>query len=171
MGNKYNNKIKNNIGDFNIYNGEINNVYNPKIILVNYEDINKIINLDMNYSEFYNKYIEKFYELEDYAYNLIFGNYDIYQKEFEDNSLNFGKKLIDWLLCKSEFPYNELENFYKEIELEFKLEDKNILFDRWKANLLYFKGKIELAEKSYSRIVEYIKEKNKFQNGLLMIFV
>lgn len=171
MMNKWNNNIIQNNGEINIVDGGITNVYNQNIISLNYEDINKIIKLDMNYSEFYNKYIEKFYELEDYAYNLIFGNHDIYQKEFEDNSLNFGKKLIDWLLCKSEFPYNELENFYKEIELEFKLEDKNILFDRWKANLLYFKGNIELAERSYSRIVECIKEKNKFQNGLLMIFV
>lgn len=159
MMNKWNNNIIQNNGEINIVDGGITNVYNQNIISLNYEDINKIIKLDMNYSEFYNKYIEKFYELEDYAYNLIFGNHDIYQKEFEDNSLNFGKKLIDWLLCKSEFPYNELENFYKEIELEFKLEDKNILFDRWKANLLYFKGNIELAERSYSRIVECIKEK------------
>ena len=78
MMNKWNNNIIQNTGEINIVDRGITNVYNQNIISLNYEDINKIIKLDMNYSEFYNKYIDKFYELEDYAYNLIFVNHDIY---------------------------------------------------------------------------------------------
>lgn len=101
------------------------------------------------YSELYKKYINKFKELENYAMSLIYPKYMHKKYEFNSNTLIFGKKIIDWIFGLNGYPSKEIETLYKELQEEFEIKEESILGKRWKANKLYFEGKLEESKDKY----------------------
>ena len=101
------------------------------------------------YSELYKKYINKFKELENYAMSLIYPKYVHKKYDFDSNTLIFGKKIIDWIFGLSGYPSKEIEMLYKELQEEFEIKEESILGKRWKANKMYFEGKLEESKDKY----------------------
>lgn len=101
------------------------------------------------YSELYKKYINKFKELENYAMSLIYPKYVDKKYDFNSNTLIFGKKIIDWIFGLNGYPSKEIEILYKELQEEFEIKEESILGKRWKANKMYFEGKLEESKDKY----------------------
>lgn len=101
------------------------------------------------YSELYKKYINKFKELENYAMSLIYPKYVDKKYDFNSNTLIFGKKIIDWIFGLNGYPSKEIETLYKELQEEFEIKEESILGKRWKANKMYFEGKLEESKDKY----------------------
>lgn len=101
------------------------------------------------YSELYKKYINKFKELENYAMSLIYPKYVHKKYDFNSNTLIFGKKIINWIFGLNGYPSKEIETLYKELQEEFEIKEESILGKRWKANKMYFEGKLEESKDKY----------------------
>lgn len=101
------------------------------------------------YSELYKKYINKFKELENYAMSLIYPKYVDKKYDFNSNTLIFGKKIINWIFGLNGYPSKEIETLYKELQEEFDIKEGSILGKRWKANKMYFEGKLEESKDKY----------------------
>lgn len=141
---------------------EIVELEKDNLIKKDEEDNIDILNIENKFqwnSIEYKEYIKKFDELKDYIYCIDFANF--FQKEFKcDNVIcNFGKEIIDWTLGKKKFPLADIEDFYKELKLIYKIDDNSILSKRWKALKLYFEGKIKESHIIYLELLN-MKENN-----------
>lgn len=112
------------------------------------------------YSDLYKKYINKFKELENYAMSLIYPKFIKKEYNFSSNTLIFGKKIVDWILGISEYPFNEIEILYKELREEFEIKEESILGKRWNANKMYFEGKLLDAKNGYIDLKNDINSNN-----------
>lgn len=158
--NKMNNKNVN-IENGDIVNGDkitenitINNSNNYYLTIENSPNLIKtLIGVSKEekeeYSELYKKYISKFKELENYAMSLIYPKYVHKKYDFNSNTLILGKKIIDWIFGLNGYPSKEIETLYKELQEEFEIKEESILGKRWKANKLYFEGKLEESKDKY----------------------
>ena len=108
------------------------------------------------YMDLYKRYIGKFKELENYIISLIYPKFVKKKYDFSSDTLIFGKKLIDWIFGLSKYPSKEIEFLYKEIQEEFEINDESILGKRWKANKMYFEGKLEEAKDKYIELKDEI---------------
>ena len=144
-----------------VINGDETNIYNTNVY-INAEKSYEIITNKINYSDFYKQYINKFDELENYAYHLVFSNFSSKTYEFTSEPLILGKKIVDWIFGLFDFPNKELLEFYNIIKLEFDLRDDSIICKRWKANFAYFSGDLEKATIEYSELFDYAVNCNNF---------
>ncbi len=112
------------------------------------------------YSDFYKRYINKFQELRDYLMSLIYPKMIEKNYEFSSNTLLFGKKIIDWVFGLDEYPFDEIELLYKELQQEFDIKEDSILGKRWKANKKYFDGNLLEAKNGYIELKNIIDSKN-----------
>lgn len=168
--NKMNNRDVN-VENGDIVNGDkkvettiINN--NNYLTIENAPNLTKILIGSTNeekekYSDLYKKYINKFKELENYAMSLIYPKFIDKKYEFSSNTLILGKKIIDWIFGISKYPSKEIESLYKELQEEFEIKEDSILGKRWKANKMYFGGKLAEAKDGYIELkneINYTKD-------------
>ena len=163
METKSNHKIKQSnstmIAGEDIVNGDkvvyvTNNYY-----LTDEELYSKVTNKN-DYAESYKKYINNFQELNNYAIDSFFPCALSKKYEFTSDKLVFGKKIIDWIFGKEQFPKKEIQKFYESLKLDFDLEDDSILVKRWNANSYYFSNDFENANKAYSELYDEIVGRN-----------
>ena len=114
-----------------------------------------------NYSDFYKRYILKFEELKGYAFSLSYPYFNKKAFDFTSKQLIFGKKIIDWIYGLSEFPSEEIKNFYDDLKTDFDLDDDAIIVKRWKSNIAYFNSNLKQANDNYSRLYDDLF-KNKY---------
>lgn len=138
-----------------VVNGDETNIYNTTVYNINVEKSYEIITNKVNYSDFYKQYLNKFDELENYAYHLVFPNFNGKTYEFTSKPLILGKKIVDWIFGLSNFPDKELLEFYNIIKSEFNLSDDSTICKRWKANFAYFSGDLEKATNEYNELFDY----------------
>jgi len=138
-----------------VINGDETNIYNTTVYNINVEKSYEIITNKVNYSKFYKQYLNKFDELENYAYHLVFPNFNGKTYEFTSKPLILGKKIVDWIFGLSNFPDKELLEFYNIIKSEFNLSDDSTICKRWKANFAYFSGNLEKATNEYNELFDY----------------
>lgn len=113
-----------------------------------------------DYAESYKKYINNFQELNNYAIDSFFPCALSKKYEFSSDKLVFGKKIIDWVFGKEQFPKKEIKKFYESLKLDFDLEDDSILVKRWNANSYYFSNDFDSANKAYSELYDEIVGRN-----------
>lgn len=113
-----------------------------------------------DYAESYKKYINNFQELNNYAIDSFFPCALSKKYEFFSDKLVFGKKIIDWVFGKEQFPKKEIKKFYESLKLDFDLEDDSILVKRWNANSYYFSNDFDSANKAYSELYDEIVGRN-----------
>ena len=116
------NTVYNNV-DKVINGDEITKIYTTNIYQINQEKSYEAITNKVNYNDFFKKYINKFEELDNYAYNLAFPYFKDKNYDFTSIPLILGKKLIDWIFGLCEFPSKDLLKFYDIIKLEFDFND------------------------------------------------
>lgn len=104
-----------------VINGDETNIYNTTVYNINMEKSYEIITNKVNYNVFYKQYLNKFDELDNYAYHLVFPNFNNKKYEFTSKPLILGKKIVDWIFGLSNFPDKELLEFYNVIKSEFNL--------------------------------------------------
>lgn len=121
----------------------------------------------VNYNDFYKKYLNKFDELDNYAYHLTFPYFNDKKYEFTSKPLILGKKIVDWIFGLSDFPDKELIDFYDNLKLEFDLSDDSTICRRWKANFAYFSGDLKKASTEYSELFDYAVNLNDFPEWYL----
>lgn len=153
---KYNNVYKVMNGD------ETTNIYTTIIYQINQEKSYEAITNKVDYNDFFKKYINKFEELDNYAYNLVFPYFKDKNYDFTSIPLILGKKLIDWIFGLCEFPSKDLLKFYDIIKLEFDFNDNSTICNRWNANFAYFNGDLNLATKKYNELYNYAIKTNDF---------
>lgn len=145
-----------------IVNGDETNIYYTTVFQINADKSYETLTNKANYNEFYKKYLNKFDELDNYAYHLTFPYFNEKKYEFTSNPLILGKKLVDWIFGLTEFPNKELIEFYKNLKLEFDLSDDSTIVKRWKANEAYFSGNLKEASDEYNELFEYAINFNDF---------
>lgn len=150
-----------------VINGDETNIYNTTVYNINVEKSYEIITNKVNYSDFYKQYLNKFDELENYAYHLVFPNFNGKTYEFTSKPLILGKKIVDWIFGLSNFPDKELLEFYNIIKSEFDLSDDSTICKRWKANFAYFSGDLEKATNEYNELFDYAVNCNDFPTWYL----
>lgn len=150
-----------------VINGDETNIYNTTVYNINIEKSYEVITNKVNYSDFYKQYLNKFDELENYAYQLVFPNFNDKRYEFTSKPLILGKKIVDWIFGLSNFPDKELLEFYNIIKSEFDLSDDSTICKRWKANFAYFSGDLEKANNKYNELFDYAVNCNDFPTWYL----
>ena len=145
-----------------VINGDETNIYNTTVYNLNSEKAFESITNKVNYSDFYKQYLNKFDELEDYAYHLVFPKVNKKIYEFKSTPLILGKKIVDWIFGLSNFPDKELLEFYNIIKLEFDLSDNSTICKRWKANFAYFSGNLKKSTNEYNELFDYAVNCNDF---------
>lgn len=126
----------------------------------NQQDYEKISEKNDDYMEFYEKYIKKFEELDNYSYHIIFPKFEDKKYDFISDYLIFGKKIIEWVFGVGVFPNKSLHSFYLKLQKEFKFSDDALICKRWKANLLYFDGNLKAASEEYEKLYDYAISKS-----------
>ena len=93
------NAIYNNVNK--IINGDqTTNIYETNIFQINQEKSYETITNKVDYNDFFKKYINKFEELDNYAYNLVFPYFKHKNYDFTSTPLILGKKWsIGYLVC------------------------------------------------------------------------
>ncbi|MBO5477779.1 MAG: hypothetical protein J6A15_08520 [Clostridia bacterium] len=150
-----------------VINGNETSIYNTTVYNINIEKGYEIITNKVNYNVFYKKYLNKFDELENYAYHLVFPNFNKKTYEFTSKPLILGKKIVDWIFGLSNFPDKELLEFYNIIKSEFDLSDDSTICKRWEANFAYFSGDLEKATNGYNELFDYAINCNDFPTWYL----
>ena len=155
------NAIYNNVNK--IINGDqTTNIYETNIFQINQEKSYETITNKVDYNDFFKKYINKFEELDNYAYNLVFPYFKHKNYDFTSTPLILGKKMVDWIFGLCEFPSKDLLKFYDIIKLEFEFNDNSTICNRWNANFAYFNGDLHLATKKYDELYNYAIKENDF---------
>lgn len=137
-------------------------IFAQTIYQINSEQSYETITNQVNYNEFFKNYINKFDELDNYAYNSVFPYFKDKKYEFTSIPLVLGKKMIDWIFGLCEFPNKELFNFYSIIKSEFDLSDDSTICKRWDANFAYFNHNLNLASKKYDELFDFAIKTNDF---------
>lgn len=137
-------------------------IFAQTIYQINSEQSYETITNQVNYNEFFKNYINKFDELDNYAYNSVFPYFKDKKYEFTSIPLVFGKKMIDWVFGLCEFPNKELFNFYSIIKSEFDFGDDSTICKRWDANFAYFNHNLNLASKKYDELFDLAIKTNDF---------
>lgn len=137
-------------------------IFAQTIYQINSEQSYETITNQVNYNEFFKNYINKFDELDNYAYNLVFPYFKDKKYEFTSIPLVLGKKMIDWVFGLCEFPNKELFNFYSIIKSEFDFGDDSTICKRWDANFAYFNHNLNLASKKYDELFDFAIKTNDF---------
>ena len=141
---------------------EITKIYTTNIYQINQEKSYEAITNKVDYNDFFKKYINKFEELDNYAYNLVFPYFKDKNYEFTSIPLMLGKKLVDWIFGLCQFPSEDLLKFYEIIKLEFDFNDNSTICKRWNANFSYFNGNLNLASEKYNELYNYAIKTNDF---------
>lgn len=155
------NTVYNNV-DKVINGDEITKIYTTNIYQINQEKSYEAITNKVDYNDFFKKYINKFEELDNYAYNLVFPYFKDKNYEFTSIPLMLGKKLVDWIFGLCQFPSEDLLKFYNIIKLEFDFNDNSTICKRWNANFAYFNGNLNLASEKYNELYNYAIKTNDF---------
>lgn len=150
-----------------VINGDETNIYNTTFVQINMNESYELLTNKVNYNEFYKKYLNKFDELDNYAYHLTFPYFNDKKYEFTSKPLILGKKIVDWIFGLSDFPDKELMDFYDNLKLEFDLSDDSTICRRWKANFSYFSGDLKKASTEYSELFDYAVNFNDFPEWYL----
>lgn len=137
-------------------------IFAQTIYQINSEQSYETITNQVNYNEFFKNYINKFDELDNYAYNSVFPYFKDKKYEFTSIPLVLGKKMIDWVFGLCEFPNKELFNFYSIIKSEFDFGDDSTICKRWDANFAYFNHNLNLASKKYDELFDFAIKTNDF---------
>lgn len=137
-------------------------IFAQTICQINSEQSYETITNQVSYNEFFKNYINKFDELDNYAYNSIFPYFKDKKYEFTSIPLVLGKKMIDWVFGLCEFPNKELFNFYSIIKSEFDFGDDSTICKRWDANFAYFNHNLNLASKKYDELFDFAIKTNDF---------
>ena len=137
-------------------------IFAQTIYQINSEQSYETITNQVSYNEFFKNYINKFDELDNYAYNSIFPYFKDKKYEFTSIPLVLGKKMIDWVFGLCEFPNKELFNFYSIIKSEFDFGDDSTICKRWDANFAYFNHNLNLASKKYDELFDFAIKTNDF---------
>ena len=137
-------------------------IFAQTIYQINSEQSYETITNQVNYNEFFKNYINKFDELDNYAYNSVFPYFKDKKYEFTSIPLVLGKKMIDWVFGLCEFPNKELFNFYSIIKSEFDFCDDSTICKRWDANFAYFNHNLNLASKKYDELFDFAIKTNDF---------
>mgnify|MGYP004645796997 FL=1 len=137
-------------------------IFAQTIYQINSEQSYETITNQVNYNEFFKNYINKFDELDNYAYNSVFPYFKNKKYEFTSIPLVLGKKMIDWVFGLCEFPNKELFNFYSIIKSEFDFCDDSTICKRWDANFAYFNHNLNLASKKYDELFDFAIKTNDF---------
>lgn len=137
-------------------------IFAQTIYQINSEQSYETITNQVNYNDFFKNYINKFDELDNYAYNLVFPYFKDKKYEFTSVPLVLGKKMIDWVFGLCEFPNKELFDFYSIIKSEFDLSDDSTICKRWDANFAYFNHNLDLASKKYDELFDFAIKTNDF---------
>ena len=104
-----------------VINGDETNIYKTTVFQINMNRSYELLTNKVNYNEFYKKYLNKFDELDNYAYHLTFPYFNDKKYEFTSKPLILGKKIVNWIFGLSDFPDKELIEFYHNLKLEFDL--------------------------------------------------
>ena len=150
-----------------VINGDETNVYKTTVYQINMDSSYELLTNKVNYNEFYKKYLNKFDELDNYAYNLTFPHFNDKKYEFTSKPLILGKKIVNWIFGLSDFPDKELIEFYNNLKLEFDLSDDSTICRRWQANFAYFNGDLKKALNEYDKLFEYAVDLNDFPEWYL----
>lgn len=137
-------------------------IFAQNIYQINSEQSYENITNQVSYNEFFKNYINKFDELDNYAYNSIFPYFKDKKYEFTSIPLVLGKKMIDWVFGLCEFPNKELFNFYSIIKSEFDFGDDSTICKRWDANFAYFNHNLNLSSKKYDELFDFAIKTNDF---------
>lgn len=137
-------------------------IFAQTIYQINSEQSYETITNQVNYNEFFKNYINKFDELDNYAYNSVFPYFKDKKYEFTSIPLVLGKKMIDWVFGLCEFPNKELFNFYSIIKSEFDFGDDSTICKRWDANFAYFNHNLNLASKKNDELFDFAIKTNDF---------
>lgn len=137
-------------------------IFAQNIYQINSEQSYETITNQVSYNEFFKNYINKFDELDNYAYNSIFPYFKDKKYEFTSIPLVLGKKMIDWVFGLCEFPNKELFNFYSIIKSEFDFGDDSTICKRWDANFAYFNHNLNLSSKKYDELFDFAIKTNDF---------
>lgn len=150
-----------------VINGDETNVYKTTVYQINMDSSYELLTNKVNYNEFYKKYLNKFDELDNYAYNLTFPHFNDKKYEFTSKPLILGKKIVNWTFGLNDFPDKELIEFYNNLKLEFDLSDDSTICRRWQANFAYFNGDLKKALNEYDKLFEYAVDLNDFPEWYL----
>lgn len=145
-----------------VINGDETNIYNTTVYQISTDKSYEFLTNKVNYNEFYKQYLNKFDELDNYAYHLTFPYINDKKYEFTSKPLILGKKIVDWIFGLCDFPNKELIKFYDTLKLEFDLSDNSTISKRWKANFQYFNGDLEKASDEYNKLFDYAVNCNDF---------
>ena len=150
-----------------VINGDETNIYKTTVFQINMNRSYELLTNKVNYNEFYKKYLNKFDELDNYAYHLTFPYFNDKKYEFTSKPLILGKKIVNWIFGLSDFPDKELIEFYHNLKLEFDLSDDSTICRRWKANFAYFRGDLKKASNEYDKLFDYAVNLNDFPEWYL----
>mgnify|MGYP005879486925 FL=1 len=159
------NTIYENVGK--VINGDEKSHYEINNYFINNSKSYEMLTNKNNYNEFYKQYLNKFDELDNYMYHLVFPYVSDKKYVFTSKPLILGKKIVDWVFGINEFPNEELIEFYDMLKLELDLKDDSTISKRWKANHEYFSGNLEKASNEYSELFDYAIENNDFPTWYL----
>lgn len=150
-------KFENN-GD--VINGDCTKVFNNNYYIDDRRVYESLTGKD-NYSDFYKRYLLKFEELKEYAFSLFYPQYNKKIFEFTSKTLIMGKKIINWIYGLDNFPNKEIQEFYKELKIDFDFNDDTVIVKRWNANRDYFNNDLKQAYENYDKLYdELITNKN-----------
>ena len=116
------NTIYENVGK--VINGDEKSHYEINNYFINNSKSYEMLTNKNNYNEFYKQYLNKFDELDNYMYHLVFPYVSDKKYVFTSKPLILGKKIVDWVFGINEFPNEELIEFYDMLKLELDLNNQ-----------------------------------------------